>query len=294
MAADRLQSLAIRKRLLKQRQPDNYIARFKSIAGVLTSAELRHIADIADEFGRGFVNITTRQSLEVPWIDGREAESLKLLAQAIERRELNTGSAGSRVRAIAACPGTELCRLGVVNSQDVARKLDERFFAMEMPTRTKISVAGCPNACSKPQENDIGLLGVVLPVLEPEKCNGCGECLELCPRQALTLVGQKAVLDTSACLFEGDCIRGCPRGAFREGKTGYMLYVGGRVGRSPELGQLLWEFVPEERAVEAVESVLTAFRKSCQAGERVGDTVKRVGLAGFGSSQNLVKKSPVS
>ena len=45
------------------------------------------------------------------------------------------------------------------------------------------------------------------------KCIGSGECVVVCPRKALSIVGGKAVLDEDKCDLDGICIPACPRGA---------------------------------------------------------------------------------
>ena len=59
-----------------------------------------------------------------------------------------------------------------------------------------------------------------LPVVEDDKCNGCGKCVTACPVEAMTLVStndahhpkmKKAKIDEDACLGCGVCIRTCAR-----------------------------------------------------------------------------------
>jgi Na+-translocating ferredoxin:NAD+ oxidoreductase RNF subunit RnfB len=57
-----------------------------------------------------------------------------------------------------------------------------------------------------------------LPVIDEEKCNGCGKCVNACPVEAMTLVSahdpnkpkmKKARLNEDICLGCGVCVRTC-------------------------------------------------------------------------------------
>jgi len=47
--------------------------------------------------------------------------------------------------------------------------------------------------------------------LDPERCCGCGRCVEVCPHAVLCIVDRKAqVHDRDACMECGACARNCP------------------------------------------------------------------------------------
>lgn len=53
------------------------------------------------------------------------------------------------------------------------------------------------------------------PVLERNRCTGCGLCVRICPGEAITLVKGKAKLEPEKCLGCGDCIAYCPEEAIK-------------------------------------------------------------------------------
>ncbi len=72
--------------------------------------------------------------------------------------------------------------------------------------------APCANACKAGAFFEIaeGILAI-----DEEKCNGCGECIEACPHNAISLNGEKA-RKCSLCAendFVMACIEGCPHNA---------------------------------------------------------------------------------
>lgn len=55
-----------------------------------------------------------------------------------------------------------------------------------------------------------------LPVLEPDRCpEGCRQCAEVCPTDALHLTDEGLRLDLGRCLFCADCQQACPQEAIR-------------------------------------------------------------------------------
>ncbi|MBI4961821.1 MAG: 4Fe-4S binding protein [Desulfomonile tiedjei] len=58
------------------------------------------------------------------------------------------------------------------------------------------------------------LKDVVTLGLNPEKCTGCGTCLEVCPHAVLVKDnGKVRIEDRDACMECGACARNCPAGA---------------------------------------------------------------------------------
>lgn len=63
------------------------------------------------------------------------------------------------------------------------------------------------------------LLNVASLELDPDKCTGCGLCLEVCPHNVFSLESRKAVItDKDRCMECGACSSNCAFGALRAGK----------------------------------------------------------------------------
>jgi formate hydrogenlyase subunit 6/NADH:ubiquinone oxidoreductase subunit I len=55
------------------------------------------------------------------------------------------------------------------------------------------------------------------PVIDRERCDGCGFCVDACPAQALTLDEEtkKPRIQLARCIFCGECAEICPRKAIK-------------------------------------------------------------------------------
>ena len=53
--------------------------------------------------------------------------------------------------------------------------------------------------------------------VDKEKCVGCSACVEVCPAQAISMVGGKAKINADKCVDCGRCAQVCPREALYPG-----------------------------------------------------------------------------
>lgn len=49
-----------------------------------------------------------------------------------------------------------------------------------------------------------------MPIIEKNKCIGCGKCIAVCPVNAIYLKDNKAFIDKEKCIFCGKCLSICP------------------------------------------------------------------------------------
>ena len=50
----------------------------------------------------------------------------------------------------------------------------------------------------------------MIPVINKEECMGCGNCVEICPPQAIVMKDEKAFVEEDLCEECGFCAAECP------------------------------------------------------------------------------------
>lgn len=134
----------------------------------------------------------------------------------------------------------------------------------------RVAIAECPNACSQPQIKGVGILAAMLPRVTDEPCTGCGACVTACKENAIELAGEPESpgIAFDRCLMCGHCIKACPSGTLMEGKRGYRVQLGGRLGRHPRLAMELPGLHTEEEVLAIVGNCIRFFKEKSHHGER--------------------------
>lgn len=63
------------------------------------------------------------------------------------------------------------------------------------------------------KKNKTGNWSYFIPVVDSEKCNGCGICEQFCPEMTIDIKDKLCFVDTFYCKGCAICSRECPRGA---------------------------------------------------------------------------------
>ena len=129
------------------------------IPGDVTSAQMRTVATLADEFSRGEIRVTHEQNLVLPNVRKRD---LFPLWNVLEDAGLATANS-NLISDIIACPGMDYCALATARSIPIAQAISNRFAALERQEKIgelKIKISGCINACGHHHVGHIGILGL--------------------------------------------------------------------------------------------------------------------------------------
>lgn len=272
--------------ILAQKQEGYFSIRILSRAGNFTAEQLKELARLSQKYGKGYLGVTTRLAVEIPWIKYEDIDNIK---RDLKDANLAHGGTGKKVRPLVACKGT-VCQHGIYDTQDLCGKLHDEYFAYDLPAKTKITLVGCPNNCAKANTNDIGIVGQVYVEFDEDKCKNCGLCTKSCRQKSVKLVDKKLVWDKDECVNCGKCAQVCPFGAMEVKEKGMAIYLGGRMGRGYRFGDRLSNLYQEDEIVEIVQDILETYKDLANPEERICKVIDRLGIEKF-ENELLSKKN---
>lgn len=259
---------------MRQKQKNCFSLRLAVVGGNLTAENLKTIAEVADKYGDGHVHLTSRQSVEIPFIKLDDIDAVK---EDLAKGGCKPGVCGPRVRTITSCQGNQICPSGNIDTYDIAKKLDERYFARELPHKFKFGVTGCQNNCLKAEENDVGIKGATKVQWKEDACIFCGVCVKACRTGAITLEDNKIKVDESKCNYCGRCVKACPTDAW-DAKSGYLVSFGGLFGNRIHKGEEILPVIEsEEDLFRVTDAAIQFFDDNANPSERFRFTIERVG-----------------
>lgn len=141
---------------------ERFMVRIRIPNGIVTSHQLRGIADLTQRYARGIADLTVRQNIQLHWVT---IETLPEVLAALWKIGLNTtGACGDVVRNVTGCPVAGVDADELLDASPLVLETSQllagnaKFY--NLPRKFKISIAGCRSWCSYPEINDIGLTAI--------------------------------------------------------------------------------------------------------------------------------------
>lgn len=161
--------------------------RFRTTIGGYYDADLlMKISAIAKKYD-GIIKLTSREEIEIQGINLDDVEDI---VADCDDLPLMNGTEGPLVRSLMSCPGKERCLLGLINTGEIAEKIEEKYADKPANYKFKIGITGCPNKCLFVSTTDFGIYGIKTPETN-DNCNGCGRCEDVCKINAIEITGYK-------------------------------------------------------------------------------------------------------
>ena len=140
----------------------HFMMRLRTPNGVLTSAMCRTLADLADRYARGTLDITNRQNFQLHWLRIEDVPAVWDALAAVGWT--SQGACGDNTRTVTGCPLAGVDAGEIIDASPVAIAVDRHMnghpdFA-NLPRKFKISITGCRHWCTYPEINDIGFTAI--------------------------------------------------------------------------------------------------------------------------------------
>lgn len=134
-----------------------FMVRIRIPNGLLDSEQLRVIAALAEDYGRGVADVTVRQNVQLHWVT---IESIPLLLERLWTVGLSTtGACGDVTRNVTGCPVAGMDAHEIVDASPLALAINRELAGnrefYNLPRKFKFSVSGCRHWCSYPEINDV-------------------------------------------------------------------------------------------------------------------------------------------
>jgi sulfite reductase beta subunit-like hemoprotein len=185
---EQFRSFRLLRGVYGQRQMDVQMFRIKIPYGLLGAPQLRAVADVADQYSRGFGHVTTRQNIQLHFVKLSDSEAIM---RSLAETGLTTREAcGNSVRTVTACELAEVCSDAAFDVSPYAEAMT-RFFlrgplSASLPRKFKIAFSGCGTDCAFGAIHDIGFVAQIRDGQQGFKVYAAGG-LSTTPQAAITL-----------------------------------------------------------------------------------------------------------
>jgi sulfite reductase (ferredoxin) len=134
-----------------------FMVRIRIPNGILTSDQVRVLAGLSEDYGRGVADITVRQNVQLHWVT---IQAIPDLIEKLQRAGLTTtGACGDVVRNVTGCPVAGIAADEHFDASPFSLAVDRALGGnrefYNLPRKFKMTVTGCSSWCSYPEINDV-------------------------------------------------------------------------------------------------------------------------------------------
>ena len=147
----------------RQQTPGSFMMRIRIPNGMSNSRQLRVIAELSRECGKGFVDITTRQQIQLRWFHIDQVQQIWDRLESVGLVTLQTGM--DNIRNVVGCPAAGLTANELLDASPVVREYNDMFVGnpayTNLPRKFNVTITGCRDNCTHGPTQDISLTPAV-------------------------------------------------------------------------------------------------------------------------------------
>lgn len=145
---------------LRNPTPGFFMIRVRIPNGLTSSYQLRALATVAEKYGNGLIDLTTRQQVQLRHV---RIESVPNVFEQLEAVGLTTMQTGmDNVRNIMGCPVAGLHPNEILDASSVAKAFTDHLVGnrdfTNLPRKFNVAVTGCPDNCLHTETQDLALV----------------------------------------------------------------------------------------------------------------------------------------
>ncbi|MYF98108.1 ferredoxin--nitrite reductase [Candidatus Poribacteria bacterium] len=154
----------------RKQTPGAFMMRLRMSNGFTNSEQIRTIASISEAHGPGFVDLTTRQQIQ---LRGFTIENVQNIWNQLEDVGLNSLQTGfDNIRGVTGCPVAGLTPNELFDASPVAQKYTDIITGnkefTDIPRKFNVGITGCMDNCTLAASQDIALIPAVKDIDDQE------------------------------------------------------------------------------------------------------------------------------
>jgi ferredoxin-nitrite reductase len=160
LAAGDLERLKWAGVFFRKHTPGFFMMRVRITNGITDATQLRTLAGIANEFGRGRLDITTRQQIQLRWLRIEDIPTVLARLADVGLTTLQTGM--DSIRNVVGCPVAGLTPTELFDASPMARQFTAMFVGdkafTNLPRKFNVTITGCRDNCVHAETQDLALV----------------------------------------------------------------------------------------------------------------------------------------
>ena len=147
----------------RKQTPGYFMIRIRIPNGISNADQVRAIGEITNRYGRGTLDLTTRQQVQLRWIRIEDMPEVLERLREVGLATLQTGF--DNIRGVAGCAVAGLTPNELFDASPAAKAFNERFVGnsqfTNLPRKFNVAITGCTENCTHAASQDLAMVPAV-------------------------------------------------------------------------------------------------------------------------------------
>ncbi len=147
----------------RRRTPGYFMMRIRIPNGIVNSSQFKGLASIVNRYGKGQADITTRQQMELRWLQLGDVPAIFKELTDVGLNSLQTGM--DNIRNVVGCPLAGINAREVLDASPAVNELTAMFVGNKefsnLPRKFNVLITGCPDNCTHAATQDLALVPAI-------------------------------------------------------------------------------------------------------------------------------------